>query len=398
MWSHRDSSLPVWLLIVVVLLGAACIALILLVVWRKCLKQPRGLESYPPGTPGSPVHKVFIEKGQLVRASHDTSLTGTTLRSGWSVQHCQHLSRQCPESTFCKEQFQTSQRLADHCSTHEVSSPTENYRGASRWSWSDLLRVPSSASWRTSRGRSFDEENPRFSYRSDSVNSFQMPGKTYSKPKLSNIQPLRLDCPAPLSPITPLTIPRAPRYPASPALLRMNSKLLSEVETVPQVPANAYQIAQHRQGIVSRNDTKRRSRTLDQRLSAYCGFLQSSGYRTSSATTESFLKAWYSSYCDWLARPETSSAGASANPDMPTSSHLDMVSITDISSKNKEHEVDISLPSLTPIGTNQSISPIPPSILCSETVSIQSNRIWNGANTNRKSQTTSEEISWLVDH
>jgi hypothetical protein len=377
-----DDGLPLWVFILVISLTAGTIALVLFVVWRKCIKRKGVLGPVTLIVPESPVRKISVRRGQIIRASCNMSLTGSRFGGG-SYAQSQRPSPQWPGSPYLDGNQNEVQKLDYHYSARSVPSFEDYPTSTPQRSWSDMIRRQSRV------GLASDEESIRASYISFSVDPPKL-NTTLSKPDLSNIDRRWLDSPALLSPVTPVTLPRTPKVAVSTYL---SPRLLSEHAPMPLLPAK-YRISRYREELNSvcsrkQNDSKRPDRCMSSSLS------QSPGYRFSAATSTSFLQAWSNVYRDWLV---VSEGPSSDQPAKPTSNHIDRVSIADSAAESLgDRQSDVSLPSLNPLLSTKSMSAVSSTHSCG-TTSGRSDRREGGKALEKPLSSMMEERSWLVEN
>lgn len=333
-----DDGLPLWLFILIILLTAVSITLILFVVWCKCIKRSRKLEPLSSEISNCPERKISARNGQIVRASWNVSLTGPRFGSGMSRQQRRRPSHQWPGTTCVEGHHESIEKPSYHQSPYDADSLEDQAASVRGRSWSDLVRRQNSPAWRPR-----DEESIRASYIS------LRPDKSQLEPGTSKLESQWLDSPTLISPITPFTLPRTPHSPARhPATLQS----LSRYATVP-LPAKAYRISRYCEGINPLTSTNQTHSNKLESRSPRC-HPQSQACRSSTTTRESFLHAWSSAYHGWLSDPDIPSGSAPTRP-----VHFDVMPITDLASETSEdHEADISLPSLTPVVSIRSRSPV----------------------------------------
>jgi hypothetical protein len=390
-----DDGLPLWLFILVFIISIVSLALVLFVVWRKCLKRSSGLGVLSFGVIEPPDRKMSVRKGQTVRSSSKISLTGPKFGVGASHHQSRCPSSRWPETAYVDGSHENVHKSGNRHSFANAPSSGDHSASAIR-RWPDFVRGLRTTDLKTPVDFPADEENLRASYTSDSGGLVRTLDEEHPKLKWSNIEPLTLNSPAPLSPITPLTLPRTPR---STHLSLVKLKRISRLAAVP--PLKPHRVPRYREEIASTCSTKQTdARKLESRFSRshYGGHSQSREYRSSAATSTSFLQAWSGAYHDWLVHPERPSGNSSTTSDVPRPSHIgDLVPVTNPSLKSEdEYGRDVSLPSQTPISFNGSISPVSHA-LSSETTSIRSEREKSGEVSGRMIQVRETEISWLVD-
>jgi hypothetical protein len=381
-----DDGLPLWLFILIILLTTTTIALVAFVVWLKCIKRPRRLRHLSSGTSESPARKISVSKGHIVGSSSNFSPMGPRFGSGASRGQSRHLSNQWPGTAHFDENHENFEKLSHQYSACDVPSFGDSPIGVPQKTWSDMLRRQSSAGLKRPDVCLADEEIVRASYVSHCGDCIQRLDRTHSRRQMSQIEPPSLDSPAPLSPLTP----------QHPVFNRTTFRLLSKYAAIPPLPA-AYCVSRHREESTSRINSKQGdSRSLDRpSSSSYSGVPQGQEWPSSALTRESFLQAWSSAYHGWLAKPETpSSSSAPANPHLRKASQADVMSINGSTSESSDDsEIDISLPSSTPILSPSPVSR-PHSLGTSPSLS---DRKYRGKIARTKPRTGQDRISWLVD-
>jgi hypothetical protein len=371
-----DDGLPLWVFILVILLTAGTIAVVLFVVWRKYIRRKSVPKPAMLSVPESPVRKISIRKGQIIRASCNMSLTGSRF-GGASFGQSQHLSPQWPETPYLDGNKNDVQKLGYHYSARSVPSLEDHPATTPRRSWSDVIRRQSRV------GLPSDEESIRTSYISFPVDLPKL-SIMLAKPDLSNTDRQGLDSPMLPPPITAITFPRTPKLAAS---SYSRPRLPSKQVSVPPVQPK-YRISRYREELNSICSRRQRdSRIID-------GCFPSSrspspGYRFSATTSSSFLQAWSNVYRDWLV---VSEGPSSSEPAKPTSCHIDSVSIAESASKSMDDShCDVSLPSSTPMLSTKAMSAV------SSTHSCGTTREWRKS-VGKPLSCMMEERSWLVEN
>jgi hypothetical protein len=375
-----DDGLPLWAFILVIFLTVGTIALVFFVVWRKCIRRKGVPKPVTLSVPESPVRKISIRRGQIIRASCNMSLTGSRFGEASSGQS-QHQSPQWPEATCLDGEKDHAQKLGYHYSARSVPSFEDHPTTTPRRSWSDVIRRHSRV------GLTSDEESIRTSYISFPMDLPKL-SIMMSKPEPSNIDRQWLDSPALPSPITPITLPQTPKHVA---LSYSRPRLPSSQAPVPRVPPK-YRISRYREELNSICSRKQRdSRMLDGRFTSSRS--PSPGLRLSAATGSSFLQAWSNVYRDWVVVSEAPSS-SSSEPAKPTAHHIDRISMAE--SANDRRSV-VSSPSSTMMLSTKALSAVSSTHSCG-TTSGRSERREGSKGLGKPLSSTMEERSWLVEN
>ena len=308
--------------------------------------------------PESPVRKISIKRGQIIRASCNMSLTGSRF-GGVSCGQSQNLSPQWPETAYLDGNNDEVQKLGYHYAARSVPSCEDYPATTPRRSWSDVIRRHSRV------GLASDEESIRTSYISFPMDLPKL-SIMLSKPDPSDIDRQWLDSPALPSPIIPVTLPQTPKQPITPITLPQTPKhIASSSYSRPRIPSKQvpqppvppkYRISRYREelnSICSRKQSD--SRILDGRFS----YSRSPppGVRFSATTSSSFLQAWSNVYRDWLVVSE--GPPSSSQPAKPTSYHIDRISVADSASESvNDRRSIVSSPSSTPMLSAKAMSAV----------------------------------------
>ncbi len=370
--------------------------MVILVLWLRFSKRASRRKLWSSDISEQPARQVSVKKGQLVRTSWNTSLTGPVFGLEETRQQNPRPFRQWPESTLSSEFFGDDQEL---CLRHSMQFNTQTlsfFDELPRRSWADSLSMQSSAGWRESEDILTDEEGLRRSYVFDWAVFTNELEKAHARPELLKIEPPSIDSPAPLSPITPLTLPRSPRNAAS---CPTSSPPLPQYPALPPRPVEVHRASRYREKLGSTRQRKQRSSTMlnPSLVSHHRTRPQLSGRRSSIASSPSFLQAWSDVYRDWLDLPKTLSSSRSAKKDPPASCHVDVVSLAETNLEAEEgYEADASLPSSKSTVLTDDRSLVSRTHF-SATSSTIPNRKTRRSNLEETKQTRRDEISWLVD-
>lgn len=392
----NHDGLPLWLFILVILLASTTLALVAYVVWRKCIKQPRKVEPSSASEFEPSDCRFYLRKRQIARSSW-MSPAARRNNCGPNRGHSQFYSPQCPEKAHHSGRDDNPEMMGYRYSVRDLASCEKSPNHNPRRSLSDMLRRHHSVTLNRSAALPSHEEI-RASYISDhSIDATRNIDEIDSKRTISAMEPPRLDYPALLSPLTPLTLPRNPQHhPLHPTAFQSLSKYAS----IPPLPAPC-RLSRYSAGIRSMKKRKERdSRSLCPRLSSSpCDLTQSHPCRPPTVTRESFLQAWSNASHGWVQQPEAPlyiplSSSESTEPKGKKAPQVDLVSISDAQSQiSDEHEMEVSLPSCTPITSN---SPVSRTQSVGER-STRSDRKQMGRNLSEDSRTKGEQISWLTD-
>lgn len=377
-----DDGLPLWLFILVILLTIATLAVVSYVVWRRCSRRPKKQDCFPPEISESPVRKISVKRGQIVRASWNELLTRSRFGYGASREQSRRPSPQWPETAYSSERYDRFQKPSFNSATRSMPNAQDDPRFAPRWSWSDF--VPR----RNRFGSTSERESIRASYISFSMDHQQL-APTMSKPPSLNFERDWLDSPTPLPPMTPPTLPRTP---TNSAPCHVSTRTASNYAPVPRLPSE-YRISRYGEDNISASSkTQRRSQKADSRFSSIWSRPQ--GHRPSAATRESFLQEWSNTYRSWLVYPESLSSNV---PVKPTSSHVEVISVMGSASEaSGESEMNVSLPSMTAARSTVSVSPISRTDSCG-TDSVRSHRKERGRPFVEPLKSGKGGRSWLVE-
>ena len=379
-----DDDLPLWLFILVVLLSIASIAVVLLVVWLKCVKRSSRLKRWPSGTCEEPVRRGPVRKSQIVRVSWNNPLTRNGFRLAENRRHSRSHSYQWPEIAYSGESSGDDQKSVFHHSMLVDTRAGDDVNNFPLRSWSALLENQSNNGSRESVHGSTDEEYLRSSYISDCTDLTHGLEIASSKLKMSEFALPMLDSPAPLSPITPLTLPLSPQITA---LRPTSSQLLPQYAALPPLPAKVYRASTYRKDPNFRRSLQQRHST---RLNLHQYPLEC---RSSDPARDSFLQARSSTYRDWLVYPNTQLGSTSTKPDLPKTCHVDVVSIAEVKPElDDKHRADTPATILfTDSGSSLLRSH------SSATMSTSSSTKETYWILDAPKQTGREDISWLID-
>ncbi len=376
-----DDGLPLWLFILIILLTTVTLAVISYVVWSKCIRRPKKQDSSSPDTSEGPVRKISVKRGQIVRASWNESLTGSRFGYAASREHSRHPSSQWPETAYSVRRYDGFQKPSFNSSMRSLPIAEDRPQCVPGRSWPDFVRM------RNQIGLASGRESIRASYVSFS-SDHQQADTTISKPPFPNFERDWLDSPTPLPPMTPLTLPRTPNS----APCHASSQTPSNYAPVPRLPSE-YCISRCGEDDFSASSTAQmHSQEENLRFSSF--WSRPHGYSSSTVTRESFLQAWSNVYRSWLVYPESPS---SSKPVKPTTSHVEVVSVTDSASMAlDEPKRNVSLPYSTAARSTLSISPVSRPDSCG-TDSVRSYRLETGRPFVEASRSRKQEISWLVE-